>query len=102
MEGGDAALLPAPALLAASGADQGQHQQRTANPDLPPPLLLAPLERVGRGNAAVWNCSEDYGCNSSDSEWYRDDDEEEEKEEEEEQMKAAPPSADLLLPWDFL
>ena len=86
-------MLPPPALAAgADASEEGQqrHQQRSDFPS-----LLAPLERVGRGNNA-WDYSEDYGCNSSDSEWYR-----EEEEEEEEKPAAPPPAADLLLPWQL-
>ena len=85
-------LLPPPALAAAAAARE---------------TFLPRLERVGRGDAAftaVWGCSQDdFGCNSSDSEWYRadEDDEEEEEDGEQKQLPRPPPSADLLLPWQI-
>lgn len=92
-EGGADAMLPPPALAAVADASAQGQQLRSRFPSL---LLLAPLERVGRGVNAWDNCAEDYGCNSSDSEWYR-----EEEEEEEEEPIPPPPSADLLLPWQL-
>ena len=86
-------MLPPPALAAVASSAEGQQQRQGQRTSFP--LLLAPLERVGRGNNA-WDCSEDYGCNSSDSEWYR-----EEEEEEKPAPLPPPPSADLLLPWQL-
>lgn len=106
-EGGAEPTAPAPAPAAASAGGPQRRVTAAFSSDPAPPLLLAPLERVGGGNAHAWDCSEDYGCNSSDSEWYREDNGDdggggEEEEEDERQKPAAAPSADLLLPWDFL
>lgn len=79
-------LLPQPALAAGAAPAEEALRCRQQQPSFP---LLPPLERVGGG--AAWDCSEDYGCNSSDSEWYR---------EEEEPPPPLPP-ADLLLPWQI-
>jgi hypothetical protein len=97
-EGGAGAMLPPPALAAVADVADASAQGQQLRSRFPSLLLLAPLERVGRGINAWDTCAEDYGCNSSDSEWYR---EEEEEEEEEERIPPPPPSADLLLPWQL-